>query len=182
MKQITPIFLLSALFLVACQQRSSVPEVVSSSSLSSSSESAQISSAQSAQWEVYKDATLDIHFEYPSDKYSVTALPGGNTLFFGDKTIAIDAGIHIADDVPEGESVQIYRTKDSLILEYLQQDKPFTAKKTVNGVDYLQFEFVGMGDMYGYVTQKNGEYYVFASMWGPDNPVSERMLQSLEFE
>ena len=180
MKHLAPILLLPALFLAACQQSAPVTEVSSASS--SSSENTQTSSAQYANWETHTDTTLSIHFEYPSDEYSVTALPGGNILYFGDKTIAIDAGIHIGDDVPEGNGVQIYRTKDPLILEYLQQYKPFTDKKTVNGIEYQQFGFVGMGDVYGYVTQKNGEYYVFASAWGPNNPVSEKMFQSLVFE
>jgi len=168
MKHFAAVILVSTFFLAACQQSPSVSDGSTSS--------------KDRWWQTYEDMPLGISVGYPSDVYTVTALPGGDTLFFGEKTIEIDTGIHMGDNVPEGSGVQIYRTQDPLILEYLQQDKPFTNTKTVNGVEYRQFEFLGMGDVYGYVTQKNDYYYVFSSTWGPDNPVSEKILQSLIFE
>lgn len=172
-------FVFAAVLLTGCQQTTSVTE--NSSASNSSVISAESSSVQYVHWKTYQDAKIGIRIDYPSDEYSVTPKPSDDYIQFGDKKIAIE-GVRIGDAMPEGNGVQLYRTKDSQILDYLQQYKPFTAKKTVNGTDYQQFEFIGMGDVYGYVTQKNGLYYVLDSLWGPNNPVSEKMLQSLVFE
>ena len=145
------------------------------------------SSPRYAHWKTYKDAQLGIRIDYPSDEYTAKPIdafsvePYESTIDFQGKTIVIE-GLSIGDRAPEGNGIQLYRTRDAHILDYLQQYKPFTGKKTVNGIVFQQFEFVGMGDVYGYVTQHDDRYFVFESMWGPNNPVSEKMLQSLFFE
>ncbi len=154
--------------------------------------SSESSSALYIHWKTYQDAKIGIRIDYPSNEYFVTPIPfegvvsgahiqSDDYIQFGDKKITIE-GVRIGDNMAEGNGIQLYQTKDSNILDYLQQYKPFATKKMVNGTDYQQFEFVGMGDVYGYVTKKNGQYFVFESMWGPNNSVSEKMLQSLRFE
>lgn len=134
----------------------------------------------SASWKTYEDEELDIRIDYPGD-YTAVMLPAEVIQFGHEKTIAIDARVYIGDALPEGHGVHVYRTADATILEYLQQDKPFTETKTVHGREYQQFEAVGMGNPYGYVTRHNGMYYVFNSTWGPQHPVTEKMMESLEW-
>ena len=176
MKYIIPTFLFSAILLAGCQQ---VPPAQEYSMTSSSALSANTSSAQYIHWKTYQDTKLGIRMDYPFDEYTVT--PTDDYIQFGDKKITIE-GVRIGDNMPEGNGVQLYRTKDANILGFLQQDKPFSGKKTVRGTDYQEFELLGLGDVYGYLTEKNEYYYVFQSMWGPDNTVSEKMLESLQFE
>ncbi len=177
MKHTVSIFLISTIFLAGCQSATPVQEDTTTSS--SSAMSIATSSAQYIHWKTYQDAKLGINIDYPSDEYSVS-LYNDTIQLAGDNHISVE-GIRIGDNIPEGDSVHVYRTKDARILAYLQADKPFTGKRTLHNVMYNQFQFIGMGDVYGYVTKKNDYYYVFLSMWGPNNPVSEKMLQSLSF-
>ena len=177
MKQVLTVWMLSAIMLTGCQGRPSITQDTGTSSYTVSS--AESSLAKYIHWETYHDTKIGIRVDYHSDEYAVTQLE--DTIQFRDANITVE-GVRIGDDTPEGNSVQIFRTKDSHILDYLQQDRKFIAKKTVNGMNYQEFVFMGMGDIYGYMTKKNGLYYVFESMWGPNNPVSENMFQSLKFE
>lgn len=182
---------LSILLLAGCQLSPSLQEKTGISEGSIVDE--QSSSAQYVHWETYQDTTFGIHIDYPSDEYFVTSIPfkgivsGAHLelddyIQFGDKKIAIE-GVRIGDNMAEGHSVQFYRTKDARILDYLNRDNDFSKTKVVNAVSWQQYGCKGgcLGDVYGYLMQKDGYYYVFESMWGPENPVSERMLQSLSF-
>ena len=179
MKYAFPVFVLSAIVLAGCQQNSSITK---SNTSQSSAYSAASSSAQYVHWKNHQDAKLAVSIEYPSDEYSVTQLPSDDFIQLGDKQIAIE-GIRIGDTMPEGNGIQLYRTKDVHILDSLKQQNTFSETKVINGMTWQEYECTGgcMGDSYGYVTEKNGWHYVFESMWGPNNPVSEKMLQSLEF-
>lgn len=144
--------------------------------------SEQASSEQYVHWKTYQDAKTGIRIDYPSDEYFVTLNQSDDNIQFGGKKIAIE-GVASGDNMPEGQHVEFYRTKDARILDYLHKENDFTTTKMVNAVPWQQYGCKGgcLGDVYGYLTQKNGYYYVFESMWGPENPVSERMLQSLSF-
>jgi hypothetical protein len=135
---------------------------------------------QNTGWETYHDSLLGIRISYPSGEYRVRPNETYTSDFAG-SSVSIES-VSIGDDMAEGQGIKLYRTKESAILDYLQQYQPFIGQKVVNGITYQQFEFVGMGDVYGYVTQKDGYYYIFESMWGPENPTSEKMLESLVFE
>ena len=117
--------------------------------------------------------TVDYPVNYTMDMFQQTIVINaeGDALSF--------PTVHIGDGVPEGQVVQIFRTPDSRILSYLQTYMPFTTEREINGQRYQQFQFVGLGDQYGYVTEKDGQYYVFESTWGPNNPVAERMVNTL---
>lgn len=180
MQYAVPTFVFATLFLIGCQQGSLVTE--NSSMPTSSVVSGGSSSMQYVHWTTYQDTKLGIRIDYPSDEYSVTSSRSDDYIQFGDKKIVIEE-TRIGDAMPEGNSVRIDRTKDKKILDHLKEQNTFTEKRIINGIAWQQFECTGgcMANWYGYVTEKNGWYYVFESSWGPNNPVAEKMLQSLIF-
>ena len=181
MKHIFPAVLLSVIILAGCQQGS--PTAENNTASSSSIPTAASSSGQNVHWKTYQDVNLGISIDYPSDGYSVTELPSDDSIQFGNKQINIE-GIRIGDAMAEGNGIQLYRTQNTEILDALKQQDTFSQKKVINGMAWQEYECTGgcMGDSYGYMTEKNGWHYVFESMWGPNNSVSERMLESLKFE
>ena len=187
MKYTASVAALSLLLLAGCQQHAPVLQQSAVSSVDMGG--GQASLPAYAHWKTYHDVTMNVSIDYPSDEFFITPIPfkgmmqgsdiqSDDFIQFGTNKITI-AGVRIGDNMAEGQGTQLYRTKDAQILKYLQQYKPFTKDVTVHGVTFHQYVFEGMGEPYGYVTKKNGWYYVFdASSW-PD--VSQRMLQSLVF-
>jgi hypothetical protein len=137
------------------------------------------SSSVSQGWTAYRSAALGWEISYPASLYS--AEPYTDSITTAGKKIGIE-GVRFGDAVPEGNFVRVYRTRDSGIINYLTQDKPFAHGSDVNGISYQEFEFAGMANMYGYMTEKNGWYEVLESSWGPQNPTTEQMLRSWSFE
>lgn len=179
------IFTLIALFVLTGCARST-PVTMDDAASSSSVVSEASSSVDASQWKTYHDAYLHITLKQPATYTVSPATPDAPNPYHGewgmqDYQIPFD-GIRIGDDMPEGNGVHIYMTKDKRILDAVQQEKPFTGRKEVNGLTYDRYEYVGMGDVYGYVAKRGDTYVVFESMWGPENPVSEKMLQSLTFD
>jgi hypothetical protein len=149
------------------------------SSASVASGAASLSSA-GEKWESYHDDHLGIRIEYPAT-YRAEVTPAED-LQFGGAAIRVEAGVRFGDGQPEGNSVRVYRTADARILDYLKQDKPLEQSIRPDGTAYMRFNFIGLTDVFGYVTKRGAWYYVFESTWGPTNPVSERMLGSLTFD
>ena len=168
---------------IFCMKKSLAPAIVLFVLLAACQKSAPVTTekppAPYARWRTHHDDSLALSVDYPMDEFTVTENSEG--IVTGSKTIAID-GLSFGDGEPEGMYVHVYRTSDKRIMDYLQADNPLGAEKDVKGVKFRQFVFEGIGDMYGYVTQKDGAYYILTATWGPQNPVLERMLVSLKFD
>lgn len=184
MKSITRI-LPALLCLCACSQ---VPQgfpddylvLEKSASGSVANEQLQTPSPQYLHWSNLRDEALGLTMNYPSDEYTVKHASTAS-IQFGAETIMLENALHIADGMPHGNGISIYTTKDAKILDYLRTYGPFGKKATFDGFTFDTFQFEGMGMSYGYVTKRNGSYLVIHSMWGPDNPITEKMMRSLRF-
>ena len=160
-------------------QEERLEDALSSSTFSVHIGDEESSLTSSDRWKNYENANMGFRIAYPSDEYTVSNTD--STVWFGDEEVTVN-GVRIGDGVPEGNGVLIYWTNDRRILDFLQQEHPFVAQKTVNGIEYQEYYLGGMGETYGYVTKRGDTYYVLHSMWGPDNAVTEDMLESLRFE
>lgn len=127
-------------------------------------------------WTTYDGSSFGVKVDYPSD-YTVGPLHSEDVIEFDGEEI-LTQGIFVTDNEPEGQNFRVYRTQDAKILDYLQEDKPFTGTKTAGASTYKYYETYGLGT--GYMIEKDGWYYVINSLTGP-NAVLENMLLSLEF-
>ncbi len=168
---------------IFCMKKSLAPAIVLFVLLAACQKSAPVTTekppAPYARWRTHHDDSLALSIDYPMDEFTVSE--GTDGIETGAAPIATD-GLLFSDNKPEGMNVHVYRTADKRIMDYLQTDGPLGAEKDVKGVKFRKFTFEGMGNGYGYVTQKGKDYYVLDGTWGPQNPVLERMLVSLKFD
>jgi predicted small secreted protein len=164
MKKLSASVLALSFFLAACQ--SGAPGAGPSGN----------SGAKYVHWRTHHDDSLGLSIDYPSDEFTVWE--DSKSIAASGGSIAID-GIALGDGRFGGMLVKAYRTSDSRIMEHLQAGQ--SPEKDVKGVKYRSFT-VGSNDGYGYVTQKDGTYYVLVGSGGAENPVLERMLVSLRYD
>jgi uncharacterized protein YxeA len=111
-------------------------------------------------WKTYSN--LGVSIKYPNDgSYSI-------------ETPEISRFI-ITQDHP-GNRIHISKTIDSLVLSDNEKTK------VIDGNSYKVFYREGMGSGYGYVIERNGQFYAFESIWGPENEVFELMMTTVKFE
>lgn len=164
MKKLSASVLALSFFLAACQ--SGAPGAGPSGN----------SGAKYVHWRTHHDDSLGLSIDYPSDEFTVWE--DSKSIAASSGPIAID-GIALGDGRFGGILVKAYRTSDSRIMEHLQAGQ--SPEKDVKGVRYRRFT-VGAGDGYGYVTQRDGTYYVLEGTRVPENSVLERMIVSLKFD
>ena len=76
---------------------------------------------------------------------------------------------------PPGNRFHVYKTSDSALIASA------TTTKVINGITYKVVYREGIGSGYGYITEHNGEFYVFESTIGPLNDIFELMMTTIEF-
>lgn len=116
-----------------------------------------------ANWKTYSSTGVTI--SYPND----------GTYTIDEKGIdpSLD-GFTISQEHP-GNRIHIYKSDSSALSDEAET-------KVINGKTYKVFHREGMGSGYGYVMERNGQFYTFKSVWGPENEVFELMMTTVEFE
>ncbi|QQR84036.1 hypothetical protein IPJ72_02470 [Candidatus Peregrinibacteria bacterium] len=145
---------------------SSQPAVNGSESSSDESEE----KTETTNWKTY--SSMGVSISYPSDTYTVDAQgidPNGE-------------GFSLTQKDP---SHDIYVYKIASDKNLLSMDN--FSVKTINGKTYREFFEGGLGMGYGYVTEINGEFYVFESDADPNNSynfdeVFESMMATVKWE
>lgn len=161
--------ILGALFLSGCgqvpvsqiQPTASTPAVEKPAPMEevATNQPAEVSD-ETANWKVYTN--LGITIKYPNDEsYSVEN--SGTDKFA------------ITQDHP-GNRIHISKGSDSSIL------KNNADTKVINNLTYGVFKRDGAGSGYGYTVERNGQSYVFESVWGPKNEIFELMMTTIKFE
>ncbi len=84
---------------------------------------------------------------------------------------------HVSISQPHpGNRINISTTNDASTL-------PDTSgTKVIGGLTFDEFHRDGIGSGYGYIIEVSGQYYVFESVWGPENEVFELMMTTVVFE
>ena len=111
-------------------------------------------------WKTYSN--LGVNLKYPNDgAYSIETPETGRFI--------------ITQDHP-GNRIHISKTTDSSMLSGNEKTK------VINGNSYKVFYREGMGDGYGYIIERNGQFYTFESVRGPENEVFELLMTTVKFE
>lgn len=122
------------------------------------------SADETANWKTYSSTGVTI--KYPNDgTYTVDEVGIDPSL----------EGFTITQEYP-GNRIHIYRTSDSSVLSGNEK------AKVINGNSYKVFYREGMGSGYGYVIERNGQFYTFESVLGPENEVFELIMTTIKFE
>lgn len=122
------------------------------------------STDETANWKNY--TSMGINIKYPND--------GTYTINEEGPDPSVE-GFTIAQEYP-GNIIHIIKTTDSSVIQ------GELTTKVISGKTFKEFHLEGMGAGYGYVIERNGEYYKFLSVWGPENEVFELMMTTVEFE
>lgn len=118
------------------------------------------STDETANWKTYSN--MGVTIKYPNDgSYSIETPETGRFI--------------ITQEHP-GNRIHVSKTTDSSVLSGNEKTK------NINGNSYKVFYREGMGDGYGYVINRNGQFYTFESVWGPENEVFELMMTTVKFE
>lgn len=122
------------------------------------------STDETANWKTYSSTGVSI--KYPNDgTYSVDEQGIDPSM----------EGFTISQEHP-GNKVHIYKASDSSVLS------SDAKTKIINGKTYKVFYREGVGSGYGYIIERNGQFYTFESVWGPENEVFELMMYTVKFE
>ncbi len=117
------------------------------------------STDKTTDWKAYSG--MGVTIKYPNDvSYSVE--------------IPQTDGFIIGQEYP-GNRIHVSKTTDSSL-----SDSEIT--KIINGNSYKVFYRKGMGSGYGYTIKRDGQFYIFESVWGPENEVFELMMTTVKFE
>lgn len=114
---------------------------------------------ETASWKKYS-SPMGVSIKYPNDgSYSVEVSDSNH--------------ISVTQEHP-GNRFNISRSDSAPML----LDNPDV--KVINNETYKVFHRVGMGGGYGYVMEHGGEFYVFESVYGPENEIFELMMTTVE--
>ncbi len=118
-------------------------------------------SGETETWKKYSNSNLGIEIKYPSDgTYSVTEKEGG---------------IVISQEHPGNRfSIEKVKKEEADILGSEEE-------KVINGKTFEKFNRVGMGSGFGYVFETESGYFVFESVYGPQNETFEIMMSTVNF-
>lgn len=119
------------------------------------------SSDETASWKLHSD--IGITIKYPDDETYIV-----------NKDLD-SKGFTISQEHP-GNRIHIYKTDDASAISNIAETK------TINGETYNVFQREEMGSGYGYIIEYNEQFYVFESVWGPENKVFELMMTTVKFD
>jgi len=119
---------------------------------------------ETTNWASYSD--IGISVKYPNDgTYNIEEEGIDPSL----------EGFTISQEHP-GERFHFFKTSDE------PKDYNDMETKTINGKIYKIYHIIGMGSGYEYITEHNGEFYTFLSVYGPTNEVFELIMNTVKFE
>ena len=118
------------------------------------------STDKTANWKTYSNTEVTI--KYPNDGSYFIETP--------------EAGRFIITQEHPGNRIHVSKSTDSSVLSGNEKTK------IISGNSYKVFYREGMGDGYGYIMERNGQFYTFKSVWGPENEVFELIMTTVKFE
>lgn len=118
---------------------------------------------ETTNWKTYSG--IGVTISYPNDETYTVDEKGINPGW---------EGFTITQEQP-GNRIHVYKN-------YSSTPTNSGETKVINGITYKVFHREGMGSGYGYVIERNGQFYTFESVWGPKNEVFELMMTTVKFE
>jgi len=138
---------------------------------------------ETAGWQTYKNEKYGFEIKYPNDaSYSVQDI-GDDLLYYSNGHIQIKHVV-IDSEYPSNR-IHIEITTDKNILDNVRLDSirdriPLT-EKSINNEIFTKFQRLGEGDGYGYLIQHDSKYFLLESVWGSQNEIFEKMMQTFKF-
>ncbi|MBP9760081.1 MAG: hypothetical protein KBD24_01800 [Candidatus Pacebacteria bacterium] len=91
-------------------------------------------------------------------------------------------GFTIGQNKHPGFGMSVHKTNDSSVVSSDAGRDVEDKEKVINGNSYKVFFRDGMGYPYGYIIERNGQFYVFECAWGPENEIFELVMATVRFE
>ena len=151
---------LFALTTTGCSNNQSVESTTKTLPTTTNETQTQKNQNQTTQWTTYTN--LGISLKYPNDESYKIENP--------------EPDHFIVTQTHPGERIHVWKTKDNSLT------KISTTSKTFSGTTWKQYHRDGMGNGYGYITEKNGSNYIVESTLGPENKLLELIMTTINFE